>query len=235
MRSVRENRQILSKNKSEERNIYLMLLPMLLGICLCTVCLVGGTFAWFSASQTTSTQSIVSSNYSVNTTVVALDGAAVDTQNGSIYTLEAGKTYNVTLQASGSATTGYCIVKLNDDFFCHTVQFPSNENTTGSISFSLKMNESADLSIEAQWGSSAWDEEKKIKNNETYSYGEQKTVELTPTPADENTDVGSAETEPIINVTAEVTTEPKATEKEAVPDEGVENSGESQETENNNK
>ncbi len=148
-----------------------MLLPSILGICLCAICLVGGTFAWFTASQGVPTQTIVAAEYSVATTVTYAD-TPVEALNGA-YMLEAGEKYTVTLKATGTASTGYCVVKLNGEIYKPTVQFPTKDNTEKEIYFTLVMNEAATLTVESRWGSAAW-KNAKIEDGGSYTYGEAK-------------------------------------------------------------
>ncbi len=49
-----------------------LLLPSLIGIVLCAVCMAGGTYAWFSVSTTMPAQTIQSANYSMEQ--ITLDG-----------------------------------------------------------------------------------------------------------------------------------------------------------------
>ncbi len=166
--------------KKENRNDGLtsLLLPSFLGIMICAVCLAGGTFAWFTASQTTSTQVIKAANYSVITTVN--DGTDnIDSENG-IYSLEVGKTYSktykVTIEANGSATTGYCIIKLgNTEPYTevHTAPISTGQNLT----IELKINKDTTLQMIAQWGTSSKPEKEFI--SESYTYGDAKLTDTT--------------------------------------------------------
>ncbi len=144
-----------------------LLLPSFLGIMICAVCLAGGTFAWFTASQTTSTQVIQAANYSVETTIN--DGAITSNEDGT-YALAQG-TYTVKIEATGSATTGYCIIKLGDTDI-HTEQFPTIDNTDKkTITFTLKINQAVDMEIIAQWGTSTKTDDSKVADGGTYTHG----------------------------------------------------------------
>ncbi len=189
--------------KKDSDGFVSMLLPSVLGICICMVCLAGGTFAWFTATQDVSTQSIVAANYDIETTV--MDGSTVlEPQNGT-YKLEADKEYQVTLKATGTASTGYCIVKMNGEMFQPTVQFPTAKDGSKEITFTLDMKEGAVLSIEAQWGSSAW-KNAKIENGGSYPYGETADVPVKVPDEDEKDTSGTDNT-------------PKTTEKPAETEE----------------
>lgn len=134
--------------KKENRNDGLtsLLLPSFLGIMICTVCLAGGTFAWFTASQTTATQTIVAANYTVGIEVFDQANQLVGESN----TIALSKgTYTVKLTASGDATTGYCILDFGDDIEPkYTEQIAKGEN----ITLNLVVNESVNLTITSVWG-----------------------------------------------------------------------------------
>ncbi len=134
--------------KKEKHNDGLtgLLLPSFLGIIICAVCLAGGTFAWFTASQTTATQTIVAANYTVGIEVFDQANQLVGESN--TIALSEG-TYTVKLTASGDATTGYCILDFGDDIEPkYTEQIAKGEN----ITLNLVVNESVELTITSVWG-----------------------------------------------------------------------------------
>lgn len=91
--------------KPSDENILRLLMPSVVGIALCMVCLAGSTWAWFSASIQTVAQTIEAANFDIAVTV---NGELVF----SPVTLEAGQKYTVTLTATGNAPSGgYCEVK----------------------------------------------------------------------------------------------------------------------------
>ncbi len=141
-----------------------LLLPSVLSMVICCMCLIGSTLAWFQEGVQTGSQKLTSANYAV-TAVVAFDGEEIPEDNGT-YSLEAGKTYTVTLTAVGNATTGYCILKIGDQQL-HTEPFPTPEATdNNTISFDLTLTETAAVEIIPQLGFSAKSAEEKIKNGD---------------------------------------------------------------------
>ncbi len=197
----------LEGEKKKKDELFSMLLPPIIGICICAVCLAGGTFAWFTASQDVSTQAIVAAEYSVESTVINAE-VHIEAQNGA-YTLEAGKEYTVTLKATGTASTGYCVVKLNGEIYKPTVQFPTTESADKEISFTLAMNEKAILTIGPQWGSAAW-KNTKIKDGGSYVYGEEGTEQTDP-PV-EDTDTSDTTDTPDVTEEPDTTDAPETTE-----------------------
>lgn len=173
--------------QTEKGNLLLMLLPSLLGVGICAACLAGGTFAWFTTSQATSTQTIFTANYDI-TTVVRLGEDELTAVDG-IYTLEANKYYTVNIEASGSATTGYCIVDLGGEKL-HTEQIPTNSDASrNSIEFTVHPPEKSTMQIIAQWGSSAKDAI--IKNGSAYPNND---ADKTPNAVAEQTETDSIHT-----------------------------------------
>lgn len=99
-------------SKSTDENILRLLVPSLLGILLCMICLAGTTWAWFTASVQTQPQTIEAANYDIAVSITNESGDFVPHGQP----LETGKSYKVTLTASGTADKfgGYCIVGCGD-------------------------------------------------------------------------------------------------------------------------
>ncbi len=164
-----------SKHKKQKNkdNIFAMILPSLLGIILCAICLMGGTFAWFTASQSTATQTIIAAEYNIDIVVEnAADNQPIDLVDGT-YTLAANADYKIKITATGDATTGYCVIQLNNDEPLHTEQFPTKDDVNkNSIEFTIHTDEQTTMQITAQWGSSTKAEEERIKNGNKYPNSE---------------------------------------------------------------
>ncbi len=111
---------------------------------------MGSTWAWFTATQSTQTQTIQTANYDV-LAVVKSGNKEVDVVNG-IYSLAQGE-YTVMLTASGEATMGYCVLDF-DGTKAYTKPIPKGT----SITLNLKINKPATLKITAVWGTYAGDE-----------------------------------------------------------------------------
>ena len=93
-------------SKPTDENIQRLLVPSVVGIALCMICLAGSTWAWFSASVQTAPQTIEAANFDIAVTVN-------DELVPSPVTLEAGQQYTVTLTAIGNAPSGgYCEVDV---------------------------------------------------------------------------------------------------------------------------
>ncbi len=171
------------KKQTESDGLTAVILPSVIGICLCSVCLVGGTFAWFSASESLPAIAIESARYDVEVTVEP----QVSVENGK-YKLIKGATYSVTLKAEGDASTGYCILNF-EDAEVHTVQF-SAIGEVEKITFEIMCKRDISMEITPQWGiSSVKEESAKIGNGGKYPFqdiGSQSLVSNTNAIGQEN-------------------------------------------------
>ena len=61
-------------SKSTDENILRLLVPSLLGILLCMICLAGTTWAWFTASVQTQPQTIEAANYDIAVSITNESG-----------------------------------------------------------------------------------------------------------------------------------------------------------------
>ena len=80
--------------KPADKNLMRLLVPSIVGILICMVCLSGTTWAWFSASVQTGAQTITAANFNVE---VAIDPTPVISEGGK-YTLTRNTAYTVTPQ-----------------------------------------------------------------------------------------------------------------------------------------
>ena len=113
-------------NEKVTEKIFLRaMISSVLGIILCTVCLAGMTWAWFSDSVTSHSSNITSASFSVKVIVNKGTGNTEIPLTG--YMLEqSSEKYKVTLEATGSASTVYCKVNINEVIY--TVQLNPNSN-----------------------------------------------------------------------------------------------------------
>lgn len=128
-------------SKPTDENIQRLLMPSVVGIALCMVCLAGSTWAWFSASVQTAPQTIEAANFDIAVTV---NGKPVS----SPVTLEAGQIYKVTLTAAGNAPSGgYCEVESGAvPLYTETI-LPDR-----SLTFTLIPETEAAYTFTAVWG-----------------------------------------------------------------------------------
>ncbi len=154
-----------STSSYKTKEIDQLLLPSVLGILLCVVCLAGSSFAWYTASYSSDVNVIQAANYAVEATVTAGkdDDASVILPENGVYSLEAGTTYNVKLTAQGNATLGgYCILRFGNAepyTTLHTVRIYIDHEP---LEIPITVNEATELYISYQWGASSEPESEHI-------------------------------------------------------------------------
>ena len=115
-------------NEKVTEKIFLRaMISSVLGIILCTVCLAGMTWAWFSDSVTSHSSNITSASFSVKVTVnKGTDNTEIHLTDGEYILEQSSEKYKVTLKATGTASTVYCTVNINEVIY--TVQLNPNSN-----------------------------------------------------------------------------------------------------------
>ena len=113
-------------------------------------------YAYFTCSVTSGINTITSATYGMETEIVDSDDSQTklepSSQDGmtSIYEVGAG-VYNITLTATGTATTGYCKIEVKGTGKTVTL-FTQQISPGGTISFTLVPNADATVVITPQWG-----------------------------------------------------------------------------------
>lgn len=148
--------------KKRTDGMWHILAPSAIAICICAVCLCGASWAWFTASQTSSVTVIHTATYTVDVTAAIDETPAEVTSDSGVYTvsLENGKAYKITITANGTANTGFCTVALGEQTY-HTPQIEKNT----SFAFEVSTYQSGILTITPQWGTCAASEN--VINSET--------------------------------------------------------------------
>lgn len=148
----RRGKRVQKKGRPDE--LLHMLAPSLLGLCLCAVCLCGASWAWFTATATTGTSTIQSATFQLgNVTLTPQESSTAPTYENGKYTLEPGK-YTLTLQTSGTATTGYCRITVTPDGEgAETAYYyTTNLKTDATAAFTINTGSKITVQIEAIWG-----------------------------------------------------------------------------------
>ena len=150
--------------------VFHILAPSLAAFCLCAVCLCGASWAWFTASSGIGAAKVQAATYTVKIecgpeTGVWQDGEYQISLDGN---LDSKKTYNLCITPTGTATDGFCDVKIGDKTY-QTDQIPKDS----SFAFSVEVpaNESATLTITPKWGTGSGTEKEKINSGKTIEYG----------------------------------------------------------------
>ncbi len=155
------------KYEKEEQSdgLISMLMPSVVGMLMCCVCLVSVTLAWFSADVRSQPVSLTAANFELAYNVTQVGGASVDSGDGT-YTLAEGE-YTVTLTPSGTASGGYCIVTVNGEkHYTERIENTTAARAAGSpFTFTIKVTGgSITCSFEAVWGTYSGTDESKIIN-----------------------------------------------------------------------
>ena len=145
------------EEKMEERRDSLapLLMPSVLGICICLVCVCGMTWAWYTASIQAPAQKMTAAYYEVVVeNVVEAESLEenVNKKEDGTYPLEAKVSYKVTLRAEGSVKKcgGYCLIENQADEKYYTQTFaPEND----AIEILLIPEEDGDYTFTGVWGS----------------------------------------------------------------------------------
>ena len=124
-----------------------VLMPPLLGLTLCIICLMGTTWSWFTDNVTASVQNIKAADYSI--TVDIKDGEELDYGKYSFSRMTEGKGYPVTVKASGSASTGYFRISGPEGFLpLYSTQLVPGEVMT----FTFYPSTTGEYYFESAWG-----------------------------------------------------------------------------------
>ena len=117
-------------NKKERRDsLAPLLLPSILGVCVCTICVCGMTWAWYSASVRAPAQKMTGAYYEVHVVSVKAETSGQEiTPEGGGYKLEGKISYTVTLSAEGTVQKcgGYCLIECGGTKL-YTQTFKSND------------------------------------------------------------------------------------------------------------
>ena len=134
--------------------IKLAVIHGILVIALCTCTLSLGSYAWFNEAITGKPSQVASGNYAIqiqlsqgNQTVSPVDGS-VQASGACSYALTKGEQYAVTLQASGTAQTGFAVFTVGEDKH-YSPQLAPNEKYT----FVVQSATDVVMQFNFQWGS----------------------------------------------------------------------------------
>ena len=153
------------------------ILPSVLVILLCMICFVGTAWAWYTGHATAKVEDINAATFGVQVEVATADDNTVvaktsKTATKQVLRFDSNDEYTVKLQATGVATTGYCVVKFVDhatnqekcyytpalepgESFEFTYRNGIFESVTGmaTIQWENKIKATKDnLTVEAHWG-----------------------------------------------------------------------------------
>ena len=151
----RRQNNFIKGEAAAESSVWKMLLPSVLGIIVCTICLAGMTWAWFT-SGVQSQSTISAKEYSLNETITvqnAKSGAPEKSSDGN-YTLAENTTYVVKLKPSVTPKSGgYCMLKITPADGSEAVYYTQPLKATHEVSFTISNGDgAATCQLIAAWG-----------------------------------------------------------------------------------
>lgn len=191
----RRQNNFIKGEAAAESSVWKMLLPSFLGIIVCTICLAGMTWAWFT-SGVQSQSTISAKEYSLNETITvqnaAKSGALEKSADGN-YTLAANTVYVVKLKPSVKPRSGgYCMLKITPAGGSEAVYYTKNLEAS-EVCFTISNGDKeATCQLIAAWGQP---EVSKTANKTLIGSGNSNTIEInggassdasTSEPADSN-------------------------------------------------
>lgn len=127
------------KNKDYKSQIALCVLTMV--VCCTVFC--ANTFAWFTAQKKSEVSTIVSANYHLS---VSMDGAQLNEQRYTCLLAHEDR-HIFTITANGTATIGYCEIKVGEQTY-KTVSIPKGQ----SITLTVIASAGTEISFVPYWG-----------------------------------------------------------------------------------
>ncbi len=139
--------------KSDEISLFRLMAPSLLSIFLCTACLLGTTWAWFTRTETVSVAAIQAASVRLEKVTVTRDGASAIAEESAepevhcdeevaLFYAEANTEYHVHAEMDGTASRGYLVVDTPDGTFY---------TSESEVDFTLLLANGDNVSISASW------------------------------------------------------------------------------------
>ena len=151
----RRQNNFIKDGTAAESSVWKMLLPSFLGIIVCTICLAGMTWAWFT-SGVQSQSTISAKEYSLNEMITvqnAKSGALEKSADGN-YTLAENTMYVVKLTPSVAPKSGgYCMLRITPADGSEAVYYTQALKAETEFSFTISNgNKKATCQLIAAWG-----------------------------------------------------------------------------------
>ncbi len=156
------------------RNRRTIAMLCLLAMLNSTLPFVNGTWAWFTDNSRSGVDAIQSAEFAVTVEVTASTGTLTEqdyanytitgggytgevTSQKDVYTLDAGRSFEVTLTPTGTASTGYCTISGLDSQI-NPISFTKDSATSdwNPVTFTITVTGNSDAKIKFayQWGAS---------------------------------------------------------------------------------
>ena len=158
------------KNKfGSEGSLLSMLLPSILGMCLCCILFLGTTWAWFTSSATTGVATIKAGSFRVES--VKFGDSVLTRKDGGVYLLESDENKKLTITSTGDDLNVYYKLTFNKPETAEEKVYftDSMKLSNGKLVYSVNIKGGKDytLKVEPFWGGlpNTISEEQKIKDN----------------------------------------------------------------------
>lgn len=151
----RRQNNFIKGEAAAESSVWKMLLPSFLGIIVCTICLAGMTWAWFT-SGVQSQSTVTAKEYALNETIRVKDAGseALAKSGEGTYALEADQEYVVTLKPDVTPKSGgYCMLKITSADGSEEVYYTKALTAKSEFSFKISNGDKAvTCQMIAAWG-----------------------------------------------------------------------------------
>lgn len=178
------------------------LMPSILGICICIVCICGMTWAWYAANIQSPLQKMTVACYEVTVDSITDRDATVVAEEGGGYSLAANTAYTVVLKAAGTVQEcgGYCLIESSES---ETVYYTQSILPGKSITIEFTPDEKGTYTFTGVWGSHPIDvtEEEILKTTEGVD-GSEAPADGLDTAATDSTEPDTDSTDPTTETVA---------------------------------
>ncbi len=145
------------------KSVNRIIVPSLIAVCVCALCLCGITFAWFSASNSAETKTIQSSSYVISCQPSsAQDATELNFTSNAFSMASDAETFTLTA-TGGEGTTGYCSIRIANKTY-YTEQIV----TGASFEFTVKAPINTEVLLTPSWGTC----EERTDENKVVNSGE---------------------------------------------------------------
>lgn len=128
-----------------------MLLPSVLGILLCIVCLCSTTFAWFTDSAPSAQNEIKAADECLLSVTVTESGEELQNIESGVL-LEAGKEYTVTLSLPSGSASGYCMIVAGGKTYYSDYIARHSRSEPKTVTFTLTVATDQTVVFKPHWG-----------------------------------------------------------------------------------
>ena len=203
-----------AKVSDKVMNAHILLTVVIIVISIAAMSL--SAYAYFSYNVSSGSNQMQAASFDTSVSIVETGGESIPVSQGANSTKQAvlpAGTYQITIQAEGTASTGFCIIKLQDcDTTYHTRQLEPLDAQRSIFAFLMTITGETTVSVTPNWGTSSYYAEYIASGENTESYILDGDTVVPSLPAVQPPETPQTPTE---QTTEPPETEPPATEPEA--------------------